>query len=168
MDNGWLNPVRRTPSLAIPRLRAATLPPYSRQTAPSEVHHALLQVDLQEDEAFHHDEAIRAFPFYRLNDAQKEVYRLLSATDPSDWNVLSKAWHTIEAEESVHVSSVAKASAMPLMSSMSPKHNANGIDGSTELAAADFKEISLDDRPASLPAVQQDPSKVRSTPCTLV
>ena len=59
------------------------LPPYSRQTAPSEVHHPLLQVDLQEDEAFHNDGALRAFPFYRLNDVQKEVYRLLSATDPA-------------------------------------------------------------------------------------
>lgn len=161
MEHGWLNPVRRTPSLANPRLRATSLPPYSRQTTPTSVHHALLQVDLQEDDAFHHDEAIRAFPFYRLTDAQKEVYRLLSATDTSDWTALGKAWHTIEADESAQVSLVAKASAPPLANSFSPKRTpANGTDG--DLAAADFKEISLDDRPlnAASPNIQQDPAKV--------
>lgn len=167
MDHGWLNPVRRTPSLANPRLRAATLPPYSRQTAPTHVHHALLQVDLQEEDAFHHDEAIRAFPFYRLTDAQKEVYRILSATDPADWNVISKAWHSIEAEEAAHTATVAKASAIPLTSSLSsPKRPQNGstekVNGG-EAGATEFKEISLDDKPpTNLPPAQQDPSKVRA------
>lgn len=168
MDHGWLNPVRRTPSLAIPRARPATLPPYSRQTAPAQMHHALLQVDLQEDDAFHHDEAIRAFPFYRLTDAQKEVYRLLSATDPADWNALSKAWHAVETEESAHASALGKASAPPLTSSLSsPKRPQNGAAdkgtaGELAAAAAEFKEISLDDKPmTNLPPVQQDPAKVR-------
>lgn len=166
IDHGWLNPVRRTPSLATPRLRSATLlPPYSRQTSPSEIHHALLQVDLQEDDTFHNDGAIRAFPFYRLNDAQKEVYRLLSATDPADWTTLGKAWHSIESEESSHSSSVAKASAPVLATSLSPKRHTNGAgEGSNPevpAAAAEFKEISLDDRPSpGTSATQQDPAKV--------